>query len=56
MFELPVDSNLTVAGMQDERTASLTFQSNEHSVSVERISDRPLAMEMAQRVRARVGS
>jgi len=55
VFELPLDNALTVAGMQDDRSAALTFQSREHTVVIEKISDRPLAMEMAQRVRARVG-
>ena len=55
VFELPVDASLTVAGMQDDRTASLTFQHGPHSAVIERISDRPLAMEFAQRVRARTG-
>jgi hypothetical protein len=55
VMELPVVAGLTVQGMQDERTASLTFQHGPHTVLIERISDRPLAMEMAQRVRTRAG-
>lgn len=52
--ELPVAPGLSVQGMQDERTASLTFVLGEASITIERIVDRPLAMEMAQRIRARV--
>lgn len=56
VFELPVDATLTVKGMQDDRTASLTFQHGPHSAAIDKISDRPLAMEMAQRIRARTGA
>jgi hypothetical protein len=50
-----VDGALTIQGWQDERTASLMFQSGAQTAQLERIGDRPLAMEMAQRLRARAG-
>ena len=53
VFELALDRGLDVAGAQDERTATLTFTSGPHTVRVEKISDRPLAVEMAQRIRAK---
>ncbi len=51
VVELAVDSNLVVQGWQDERTASLTFLSGDRHEVVERIGDRGLAIELAQRVR-----
>jgi hypothetical protein len=53
---VPVDSTLSVAGMQDDRTATLTFTTGGNTIQVDRIGDRALAMEMAQRIRGRVGS
>jgi hypothetical protein len=50
-----VDASLAVQGMQDERTATLTFTSGTQVSQVDRIADRPLAMELAQRIRARIG-
>jgi hypothetical protein len=50
---LSVDRGLTVQGWQDDRAAALLIQRAEVAVQVERIVDRPLAMEMAQRLRAR---
>ena len=44
-----------VQGWQDDRTASLTLLHAGRQVVVERIIDRPLAVEMAQRIRARTG-
>jgi hypothetical protein len=52
---LPVDAELAVHGWQDDRTASLTFVSGEHHEVVERIGDRGLAIELAQRVRHALG-
>ena len=52
---LPVDPKLVVQGWQDERSATLTFiVGGTHDV-IERIPDRALAIEMAQRVRHRAG-
>ena len=48
---LPVDAELTVHGWQDERTASLTFVVGDRHEVIERIGDRALAIELAQRVR-----
>jgi len=48
---LPVDGELTVQGWQDERTASLTFVAGGRHEVIERIGDRALAIELAQRVR-----
>ncbi|HEX6420509.1 MAG TPA: hypothetical protein VFZ77_18560 [Acidimicrobiales bacterium] len=48
---LPVDGDLVVQGWQDERTASLTFVSGGTQEVVDRIGDRALAVEFAQRVR-----
>ncbi|MGI8662619.1 MAG: hypothetical protein ACR2LQ_05335 [Acidimicrobiales bacterium] len=50
---VPVDATLTVAGMQDDRTASLSFTSAGNVIQIDRIGDRALAMEMAQRIRTR---
>jgi hypothetical protein len=46
---------LTVAGWQDDRTASLTFQWDGRQVVLDQIRDRALAVEMAQRIRYRTG-
>ncbi|HEX6424605.1 MAG TPA: hypothetical protein VFZ79_14075 [Acidimicrobiales bacterium] len=51
VVELPVDGELVVQGWQDERTASLTFLSGDRHEVIERIADRGLAIELAQRVR-----
>lgn len=50
-----LDSGLQVQGWQDDRTASLTLVSGGRQLVVDQIADRPLAVEMAQRVRYRVG-
>jgi hypothetical protein len=52
---LPVDAQLVVQGWQDERTAALTFVSGERHEVIERIGDRGLAIELAQRVRHALG-
>lgn len=46
-----VDGDLVVHGWQDERTAALTFVSGDRQEVVERIGDRGLAIELAQRIR-----
>lgn len=52
---ITVDSGLQVQGWQDDRTASLTLISQGHQLVVDQIIDRPLAVEMAQRIRYRIG-
>jgi hypothetical protein len=47
----PVDADLVVQGWQDDRTAALTFVSGDRHDVLERIGDRGLAVEMAQRIR-----
>lgn len=46
---------LQVQGWQDDRTASLTLVVDGRQLVVERIGDRPLAVEMAQRIRHHTG-
>jgi hypothetical protein len=53
VVEFTVDGSLTVQGWQDDRAAALLIQRLESSVQLERIGDRTLAMELAQRLRAR---
>ena len=48
-------SNLVVHGWQDDRRATLVFVLDGVGVVVEAIGDRPLARDLAQRVRARCG-
>ena len=55
VVELAVDNAVTVQGWADERSASLRIQRNETTVQVERIGDRALAQELAQRIRGRAG-
>ncbi len=52
---LPLDPALVVHGWQDDRRATLVFVLDGIGVLVGAISDRPLARDLAQRVRARVG-
>ena len=47
--------SLVVHGWQDDRRATLVFVLDGVGVAVEAISDRPLARDLAQRVRARCG-
>jgi hypothetical protein len=47
----PVDGDLVVHGWQDERTAALTFVAGDRQEYIERIGDRGLAVELAQRIR-----
>ena len=51
-----VDSSLQVQGWQDDRTASLTLVLPDRQVVIDQIADRPLAVELAQRIRARAGA
>jgi hypothetical protein len=55
VISLPVTATLTVQGWQDEKVAALVFTDGETSETIDRIGDRPLAMELAQRIRAAVG-
>ena len=48
---VPVDPELVVQGWQDDRTAALTFVAGDRHEVVERIGDRGLAVELAQRIR-----
>jgi hypothetical protein len=50
-----LDSGVQVQGWQDDRTASLTLVSAAGQLVLDQIGDRPLAVEMAQRIRARTG-
>ena len=52
--EVTLAPDLTVQGLQDERTASLTFITDGMGVTISSIQDRPLAHEMARLVRERV--
>ncbi|MGH9212203.1 MAG: hypothetical protein ACRD2C_16200, partial [Acidimicrobiales bacterium] len=53
---IPVGINLQVQGWQDDRYATLLFQDGEHQEVLERIPDRLLAIEFAQRARDRAAS
>jgi hypothetical protein len=53
---LAVDAGLAVHGWQDDRTAALTFAAGDRHEVIERIGDRGLAIEMAQRIRHAQGS
>lgn len=46
---------LRVQGWQDDRTASLIFIAGGQSITISLIADRPLAQDMAHRIRAKVG-
>lgn len=52
VFEIGID--LVVQGLQDDRTASLTFIGGGQNVTISGITDRSVAHEMARSVRARV--
>jgi hypothetical protein len=53
IIDIALDPSVTVQGWQDDRTASLLIQQGASSAQLERIADRALAMELAQRIRAR---
>ena len=53
---LAVAGDLVVHGWQDDRTATLTFAAGDRHEVVERIGDRGLAIEMAQRIRHAQGA
>jgi len=54
VVEVEVDASTSVQGWQDDKSAALLIQRNEISAQIERIADKPMAQEMAQRIRARV--
>ena len=53
VVEIAIDESVSVQGWADDRYAALLVQRNELSAQVERIGDKPLAQELAQRIRAR---
>jgi hypothetical protein len=53
---MTVDGDLQVQGWQDDRTASLTLVLGGRQLVLDQIGDRPLAVEMAQRIRYRTGA
>ena len=53
VIALAVDAGCVVQGWQDDRNAALLVQSGGQSAQIERIADRPMAVEMAHRLRAR---
>jgi hypothetical protein len=53
VVEITVDSGLTVQGWQDDRSATLVFESGETQAVFDRITDRELAREMADLLRSR---
>ena len=52
--EIALTAELVVQGWQDDRTASLVFVTEGQSVTIEMITDRPLAQEMAHLIRGKV--
>lgn len=52
--EVAITADLVVQGWQDDRTAALVFVTEGVSVTLDMITDRPLAQEMAHLIRARV--
>ena len=48
--------DLLVQGWQDDRTASLIFIHEGHSITLSAIADRPLAQDLAHRLRAKIAS
>jgi hypothetical protein len=53
VIEIVVDASVTVQGWADDRAAAVLIQRNEVTAQVERIADKPLAQELAQRIRVR---
>jgi hypothetical protein len=53
---LTPDGGLQVQGWQDDRTASLTLVVAGRQYLLDQIPDRPLAVEMAHRIRYRTGA
>lgn len=53
---IPLTTDLLVQGWQDDRTASLIFVTGGQSVTISQIADRPLAQDLAHRIRSRVAA
>jgi hypothetical protein len=53
---VPITRSLQVQGWQDDRSASLTFVFPDGHERIDAIFDRPLAIDLAQRIRDRVAS
>ena len=53
VVEFVVDDGLTVQGWADDRHAALLIQRADLTAQVERIADRAIAQELAQRIRVR---
>ena len=51
---IPLEAGLTVQGWQDDKVASLIFSAGGRELTIESITDRQLAQDMAGRVRAKV--
>ena len=51
---VPVRASLHVQGWQDDKVAALVFNDGAVSETIDRIADRPLALEFAQRLRSMV--
>jgi len=51
---IPLEAGLTVQGWQDDKVASLIFSAGGREITIESITDRQLAQDMAGRVRAKV--
>ena len=52
---IALEPGLQVQGWQDDRSASLTLVTGGRQLVIDQISDRPLAVEVAQRIRYRIG-
>ena len=53
IVDFVVDGAITVQGWADERVAAVLIQRNELTAQIERIGDKAIAQELAQRIRAR---
>ncbi len=53
---IPLAAGLVVQGWQDDRTASLIFIVDGQSITISSIADRPLAQDLAHRMRAKVAA
>ena len=54
VISIPVKSSLQVQGWQDDKVAALVLSDGATSETIDRIADRPLALELAQRLRSMV--
>jgi hypothetical protein len=53
---ITVTPDLAVQGWEDDRSASLVFEADGRSITIDLIDDRPLAHELAQAVRQRAAA